>query len=257
MPAAARLSAFCVATAVLLGGGCPAFADSPDDALASLDLAAAGTLTGGHHPESMLFFSGFDLWRGGGSAYGGLQWAPAGLSQDGFTLKLLLAEGTYRYRAGMTDIRGTGLLAAVMPGWRIKRGDLEVRIFAGLDLQHHTLSPDDPANALRGGRAGARVNADLWWEPTAAMMAASSVSASTIGNSFGVRAALGWRLADRFWTGPEIEASGDKVYRQYRIGAHVTALKIAPFEWSLGAGYVEDNSHRSGLYGRISLLARQ
>ncbi len=244
--------AFCVTAAALFSGGSPAVADPLTDPLPS-----SGQLSGGAYPEKFLYFSGFDLWRSGGSFYGGVQWAPRGLNEDGFTLKLLLAEGTYRYLAGSTSVRGTGLLASVMPGWRIKRGNFEVKLFAGLDLQNHRLSPDDPANSLRGNHAGLRVAADLWWEPTPTLMLASSISGSTIGNSFGIRGAAGWRVMDRFWAGPEVETLGDEVYRQYRIGAHLTSLKFATFEWSLGAGYVEDNSHRTGLYGRISLLTRR
>lgn len=247
-----KVYAFCVAVAALFGGSSPAIADPLTD-----PLPAASQLSGGAYPEKILYFSGFDIWRSGGSFYGGLQWAPDGLNQDGFTLKLLVAEGTYRYLAGNTDIRGTGLLASILPGWRVKRGDVEIKLFAGLDLQNHRLSPDDPANSLRGNHAGLRVGADLWWEPTPHLMIASSVSGSTIGTNFSIRAAAGWRVEDRFWAGPEIETSGDQVYRQYRIGAHVTSLKWSAFEWSLGAGYVEDNSHRSGLYGRISVLTRR
>ena len=93
------------------------------------------------------------------------------------------------------------------------------------------------------------------WAPTATMVLASATSGSTIGNSFGVRGAAGWRVMDRFWAGPEVETSGDVVYRQYRIGAHLTSFKMSAFEWSLGAGYVQDNSHRSGVYGRIGVYS--
>jgi hypothetical protein len=252
MRSVGRVCAFGVAVAAVVGGSPPAIADPVTD-----PLPAASQLTGGAYPEKFLYFSGFDLWRGGGSFYGGLQWAPGGLNADGFILKVLLAEGTYRYLAGSTDIRGTGLLASFLPGWRIKRGDIEIKLFAGLDLQNHRFSPDDPGNRLRGNHAGLRVGADLWWEPTPNVMLASSVSGSTIGTNFSIRGAAGWRVEDRFWAGPEVETSGDQVYRQYRIGAHVTSLKWSAFEWSLGAGYVEDNSHRSGLYGRISVLTRR
>jgi hypothetical protein len=244
--------AFCVAAAILACGASHAVADPALD-----DIPSPSSLSGGAYPEKFLYFSGFDLWGNGGSFYGGLQWAPGGLNDDGFTLKLLLAEGTYRYRSGTANIRGTGLLAAVLPGWRIKRGNVEVKVFAGLDLQNHRTSPDDPANSLRGNHAGLRIGADLWWEPTATIMLAASISGSTIGNNFGIRGAAGWRFMDRFWAGPEIETSGDEIYRQYRIGAHLTSFNTAAFEWSLGAGYVEDNSNRSGLYGRISLLTRR
>lgn len=255
MRCSGMVSALCVTAAVLFSGGAPAFADPSGDT--SPEPANTPAPASSAYSEKFLYYSGFDLWRSGGTFYGGVQWAPGSLNSDGFTLKLLLAEGSYRYLAGTTNIRGRNFLGAIMPGWRIKRGDLEVKVFAGLDVQNHSLSPDDPANNLRGTHAGLRIGADLWWEPTSKLMLSSSISGSTVGNSFGVRGAAGWRLADSFWTGPEIEASGDEVYRQYRIGAHLTSVKFAAFEWSLGAGYVEDNSHRSGLYGRVSLLTRR
>jgi hypothetical protein len=213
-----------------------------------------GPVTG---PTS-LYFSGADLWRKSGSAYGGMMWSPAGLNNNGFTFKLLLAGGDYLYRSGSNDIRGTDVLASLLPGYRFKRGNLEVKVFAGLDIQHHWVLPGDPSNRLVGTHAGARANVDVWWEPLPArMMLATTLTGSTIGNNFGVRGAAGWRVFDSFWTGPEIETSGDEVYRQYRVGAHVTSLKFGDFEWAFGAGYVRDNSDRSGMYGRFSLLTRR
>ena len=158
-----------VAAAICLACGMsPAFADPLLD-----DIPSSGDLSRGINSEKFLYFSGFDLWRNGGTFYGGAQWAPGGLNAEGFTLKILLAEGSYLYRSGTTDVRGTYLLGSVMPGWRIKRGDLEIKVFAGLDLQNHRLSPDDLSNSLRGNHAGLRVSADLWWEPTRTMMLAS------------------------------------------------------------------------------------
>ncbi len=247
-----RARAVYVAAAMIVAcASTPAFSDP------LLDDIPVSENFGGVSPEKFLYFSGFDLWRNGGSFYGGAQWAPGGLNNDGFTLKVLLAEGSYKYLSGTTDIRGTSQLAAILPGWRIKRNNFEIKAFAGLDLQNHRLSPDDPTNSLRGNHAGFRVNADMWWEPIQSMMLASSISGSTIGNSFGIRGAAGWRFMERLWAGPEIETSGDEVYRQYRFGAHVTSFKTGEFEWAIGAGYVEDNSHRSGAYGRLSVLTRR
>ncbi|RTL51121.1 MAG: cellulose biosynthesis protein BcsS [Bradyrhizobiaceae bacterium] len=246
------MRAICVAASGLACAAGAALADPVTDA----DNWSTGA--SGAAAEKFLYFSGFDLWRSGGTAYGGMMWSPGGLNADGFTLKLLLAGGSYLYRSGINDIRGTYLLGSVMPGWRIKRGDVEIKLFAGLDLQHHETSPDDPGNRLRGDHAGIRLNAEVWWEPIPAqMMVAASFSGSTVGDNFGVRAATGWRMLDKFWAGPEAEASGDLVYRQYRVGAHLTSFKTGDFEWTLGAGYVEDNSDRSGLYARIGLLTRQ
>jgi hypothetical protein len=245
----------CIAAVLCIAGRTGAVAEP---VLADVDNDWSVGLSGGSRPEHFLYFSGFDLWGRGSSGYGGLLWSPGGLNADGFTLKLLLAGGTYLYSGGNNDFRGAYLLASVLPGYRIKRGDVEIKLFGGLDLQHHGVSPDDPANNLKGNHVGARFNVDVWWEPIpAAMMLTTTLTGSTIGNNFGVRGAAGWKVLDRFWAGPEIEASGDRIYRQYRVGAHITSLKFGEFEWAFGAGYVEDNSHRSGLYGRFSLLTRQ
>lgn len=207
---------------------------------------------------TLLYFTGTDLWRKGSSAYGGVLWSPGGLERDGFTLKALLAGGDYLYRASAADIRGVDVVASILPGYRIKRGDFEVKIFAGLDIQHHWTLPFDPANRLNGTHVGARFNIDTWWEPLpASMMVATTLTGSTVGSSYGVRVATGGRIAERFWLGPEIESSGDRTYRQYRAGAHLTSLQFAGFEWAFGAGYVRDNDKRSGMYGRFSLLSRR
>jgi hypothetical protein len=222
------------------------------------EIVFSGFLTGGINAPTSLHFSGTDLWRKGGSAYGGMTWSPGGLNNDGFTLKLLLAGGDYLYQSGINNIRGTDVLASVLPGYRFKNGNLEIKAFAGLDIQHHWTLPDDPSNELRGTHVGARFNIDAWWEPfPAQIMLATTLTGSTIGSNYGVRGAAGWRAFDSFWTGPEIETSGDEVYRQYRVEAHVTSLKFGDFEWAFGAGYVQDNNDRSGMYGRFSLLTRR
>jgi hypothetical protein len=119
---------------------------------------------------TILYFTGADLWHKGSSAYGGMTWSPGGLNKDGFTLKMLLAGGDYLYRSSTTDFRGADVVAPILPGYRFKRGNLEIKMFAGLDIQHHWTLPLDPSNKLNGTHAGARFNVDAWWEPLPARM---------------------------------------------------------------------------------------
>ena len=204
-----------------------------------------------------LLHGGFDLWRNGGFGHGGLLWSPGGLREDGFTLKLLLGGGTYRYSAGGAEITGRQYVAAAMPGWRFKDGTAELTVFGGLDLQQHQTSPDDPGNNLRGFHAGARGGFDLWFEPIpAALMVTTSLSASTIGRSIWWRGAAGVRTFD-LWIGPESVWCGDDSYRQLRFGAHVTGLRTDMFEWSAGVGWVTDSDKRSGVYGRLGVMVRR
>lgn len=207
--------------------------------------------------EHFLLFSGGDLWRGGGFGYGGLIWSPGGLDREGFAAKLLVGAGQYRYRSGAAEITGTQLLFDAMPGWRFKFNRAEVTVSAGLDVQNHRLSPDDLGNRLRGGHAGLRAGVDLWWEPTDATMVSAGASFATIGDGYWARGAVGWRLLDSFYIGPEALALGDSSYWQWRAGLHLTALKFGGFEWSAGAGFVSDSADRSGLYGRVGVLMRR
>jgi hypothetical protein len=207
--------------------------------------------------ERYLLYSGFDLWRNGGSAHGGLLWSPGGLGREGFTLKLLVAGGRYRYHVDASGVAGKYALASVMAGWRFKADRIEITLFAGPDGQAHHLTPDDPGNRMRGSRIGLRVGSDVWYQPTDNFMTAASVSASTIGPNYWTRGAVGWRIFERLWFGPEIQALGGSRYHQFRAGVHATALRTYALEWSAGFGYSRDSEDRNGLYTRIGVLVRR
>jgi len=208
---------------------------------------------------TFMYVSGGDWWRNGAFFHAGVLWSPQGIYHDGFTFKLLTGTGTYRYHSGAVaaEVTGTVVLGALMPGWRFKLDQLEITVVAGLDLQNHRLLPDDPDSRTRGFHAGARAGADLWYEPLPQLMLAANVSVSTIGPGFWTRAAAGWRVFDKFWLGPEVLALGDPTYRQLRVGIHGTSLKTGSFEWSAGAGFVEDSDRRGGYYIRLGVLTRR
>jgi len=204
-----------------------------------------------------LFFSGADIWRNGAFMHGGFLYAYQGLNQDGPVFKLLLNEGLYRFHSAGSEMMGRQLMAAALPGWRWNRPGLEVTVFAGLDVQDHRYTPDDPGNRLRGTHVGVRGGFDVWCEPFTNWMVTGSASLSTIGKSYWTRAAAGHRFFDAIWLGPEFHASGDDTYRQLRVGAHVTSLRVLGYEWSAGAGWVTDTDRREGVYGRLGVLMRR
>lgn len=206
-----------------------------------------------------LLFSGADLWRDGAFVHGGLLWSPGGFDREGFTLQAVISGGTYRYQSGALDVRVTGVekSAQLMPGWRFKRDRLEIKIFAGLDIKNDITMPFDPSNRLHGTSAGARAAVDLWFEPTPSTMIAADVSLTSIATGYSARAAYGWRLQDWFYLGPEAQTFACLGYSQMRLGAHATALKTGPFEWSAAAGWAVDNDRRSGLYARLGVLMRR
>jgi len=208
----------------------------------------------------LILFSGSDIWLNGAFAHGGLLWSPDGLDRDGFTFKALISGGLYRYKAGDLGgerVLGTELSGQLLPGWRIKRGNIETKVFIGLDIQRNRLSPDDPGNRLRGSNIGVRFAVEFWSEPTPTTMMAADASLSSIATNYSARAAYGWRVLDRFYAGPETQVYGGDGYRQLRFGVHLTGFKIGSSEWSAAGGWAIDTDNRSGPYLRIGVMQRR
>jgi hypothetical protein len=242
--------ALCVA--VLACGADRALAQALDP-----DTPPSDGLSGGTKVERVLLYAGFDIWRFGRAGYGGFYWAPGGLNNDGFITRLFVSRGVERYDVGSRRFNTDIVRAAPLAGWRLSQGTLELKVFAGPELENRVLTPDIPTAEFRGTHIGARVATELWWEPMPQMMLTSALSASTNATSYSARGAAGWRVLDRYWAGPEISASSDDFSQQFRIGAHLTGFKLDALEWSVAAGYVTDSFHRSGVYGRIGVLTRQ
>jgi hypothetical protein len=212
-----------------------------------------------------ILFSGRDIWRNGVFAYGGLLIAPGGFDQDGFMFKFLLSGGLYRYNAdslGGDEVLGAEWITQALPGFRIKRGNAEMKFFFGPEWQTHRLSPDDPQNSLRGHSVGMRVSGELWYEPTPETLIAADASLSSIATSQSARLAFGWRMADAifngegFYAGPETQYFGSDGYRQWRLGIHITSLKTGTTEWSAAGGIAHDSDGRASPYVRLNMSMR-
>jgi Cellulose biosynthesis protein BcsS len=221
---------------------------------------SGGPVRAGDDGARFLLFSGGDIWRNGDFAYGGLLWSPDGLDNNGFTLKAVMSGGFYRYNSGaLGDVQVTGreLVVQVLPGWRFKHDRLELKVFAGLDLEDHRLVPDDPSSRLRGSDIGARAAVDIWYEPTPGTMLAADGSISTIITSYSARIAYGWRAFDLFYFGPEAQTFACDGYRQLRFGVHLTSFKTGDAEWSAAAGWSDDSDRRTSVYFRFGVLTRR
>jgi hypothetical protein len=212
----------------------------------------------------VILFNGRDLWLNGVFGYTGLLLAPGGFEQDGLMFKLLISGGAYRYNAGSlggAQVIGFEGLTQAMAGFRIKRGNAEMKFFFGPEWQRHYLWPDDPGNSLRGQTVGLRMAGELWYEPTLNSLVAADVALSTIATSESGRLAVGWRIADEvfnggFYVGPEVQYFGSDGYTQWRLGAHITTLKTEATEWSVAVGRAYDSDGRSSPYVRLNVSMR-
>ena len=230
-------------------------------ALSALCLAASGAFAQSQRPgDTLLLFSGTDLWRHGLFAHGGLLWSPGGLANGGFTFKAAIAGGAFRYASGAlgnATVLGREFKVAAMPGWRFKFGAGEVKAFVGPELQSYRTWPHDPGSSLNGSRGALRAALEFWQQPTPGTMIAGDFTASTATDrNFALRIAGGWEMLENFFAGPEFQIWSEERYRQYRFGIHLTRVVIKTEEWSLAAGWATDNDYRNSFYTRIGLLTK-
>ncbi|MET0877730.1 MAG: cellulose biosynthesis protein BcsS [Tardiphaga sp.] len=211
-------------------------------------------LTGGM-PDRLMYFTGFDIWRNGYGAHAAMQWAPKGLNKDGFILRFFGSEGLERFDTPRRRYETQIFRGSILPGIRFGRGNFEMQLLGGLDLEADYLLINRRLAAERH-RIGARFVTDVWWEPTRRLMLQGSLSGPQIDNRLSSRVAAGWKLFDRFWVGPEASFSRDFYSRQTRIGVHLTGLRTGNYEWSLAVGHIGDNAEREGIYGRLGIVLR-
>jgi len=229
-------------------------------AVASMLLWASPSRAESPAPGSptVLLFGGTDLWRYGDFLFGGALWAPAGLDNTGFALKVLLNGGRYTYNSSdlHTAVDGTLASGAALPGWRLVRANFTVSVFVGPAVQDYRLSPYDPGSRLHGLYVGGQLATEVWYQPTATTMAAVNGSIASIGPTGYVRGALGYRIFDALFIGPEAAALWCNNFQQLQAGLHVTALRLGITEWSTGGGLAVDSDKRSGPYVRLGVSAR-
>jgi hypothetical protein len=118
-------------------------------------------------------------------------------------------------------------------------------------VQDYRLTPYDPGSRLHGLYFGGQAAADIWYQPTANTMAALNGSVSSIGPTGYVRGALGYRVFDAMFVGPETAMFWCGDFQQLEVGAHLTGLHLGGIDWSAGSGWSMDSDRRSGPYLRL------
>ena len=229
-------------------------------AVASVIVCVANVPARAEEPKlaTFLLFAGTDLWRDGAFLYGGALWAPASLDRDGFILKLIFSGGGYDYPSDtlQTKVGGTLTSAAALPGWHVARDGFDLKLYAGPVAQDYRSTPYDPGSRLHGSYIGGQFAADIWYQPNAATMIAVNGSIFSVGPTGSLRGAMGWRLFEPFFVGPEVQGVWCNNFQQLRFGAHLTGWRFETVEWSAAAGWELDSFQRSGLYARTGFNAR-
>lgn len=174
------------------------------------------------------------------------------LDRSGFRLRASGIVGTYSYDSTTVGkVNGNLIGGAFLMGyeWVFKRAT--VALYAGADVVNTTISPDDPNNQAKGTSMGLKLATDFYVTPTNQTMIAGVFSYSTNFNSYYSRLKFGMAFADRIFVGPEIGALGDNFFQQWRIGGHVTGVRMGMMQFGAALGFLNDRVRGGGLYGTL------
>lgn len=174
---------------------------------------------------------------------------------SGLRVRVEAMAGRYDYPSGATGrtIRADQAELSVMGGYEWVWRNARLAALIGVSAGNVQLSAPDPTNPSTGLSAGLKVAADLWMQPTDATMFSVYGAYTTSANTYYLRTKFGVSVFDRFYIGPEAALLGNDFYGQWRLGAHLSGLRLGRFDLSLAGGYLQDQGQKAGAYATIDM----
>ena len=200
----------------------------------------------------VLGFSGYDVAKQSHGGWVGALIAPVtDLDTSGPRLFIMAEGGTYKYAVDGGSIRGIEAAGTLLAGHAFEGDNYSVNLLVGANAINHMLSAIDPTNSVQGTAFGVKARADAWVNPTPQTLVYGEAEYSTAFRSYFAKAKFGYDVtqAQQVFIGPEVAASGNQRYDQWRIGAHVTQLQIGRINMDISAGYAHDSTVGASAYG--------
>lgn len=179
------------------------------------------------------------------------------LAETGARIRVEALAGTYEYRAATgRKVTADQVEGTVMAGHEWVWREAKLAGYIGLSVRNNTLSIPDPGNPVVGTSYGVKGALDLFVRPSDRTMLHAYGSVSSNDKAYFVRLKGGYRIGDELYVGPEVAFLGNAFYSQFRIGAHLTGLKLGPIQASISGGYLNDREQGHGAYGSLDLRAQ-
>ncbi len=201
-------------------------------------------------------FSGFDVSKYSYGGTAGAFIAPLrDLDTSGLRVLIMGEGGRYKYPADTGFIRGIYTGGQVLAGYGFEGDNYSINLLAGANATNHMLSDIDPENRVQGTAFGAKVRGDAWINPTPQTLAFGEAEYSTAFRSYYAKAKIGHDVTNNMqvFVGPEVAVFGTERSNQWRVGAHVTQLKIGRMQIDVSGGYANDNIVGTSAYGSIEV----
>lgn len=219
--------------------GVAAPAVTPDDWIVAVDASGSVTTQGSYFAKATVT----------GAVAGGLH-------ESGPRVRIEGLAGEYDYRSSTGyAVTGRQQEGAALAGYEWVWRDAALAGYVGLNVRNTDLSRLDPQNTTVGTAVGAKAVLELYARPTDKTMIQAYGSYATTHNAYYARLRAGYALFGKVYVGPEVAVLGDDFFGQYRVGAHLTGLRLGPFEFGVSGGYLNDRIQKSGAYTSLDARA--
>jgi hypothetical protein len=206
-----------VATAALLAGGLPSWAQDPAVAVIP---TSAPIITSGANPY-------MEMWAGIGATgnfFGGYIGGNVALNSernvwsDGFIIRGEAIVGQYDGTSGFDDVVFHN--AALMLGYRMRTASGLLTGYVGANYETH--NQDDPTAGVRGTEVGWKALIEYYTLLTRGIDFYGQAYYSSAFEAGGLFARVGFNVAGRTWVGPELSYFRNEApYREQKVGAFI------------------------------------
>jgi hypothetical protein len=206
--------------------------------------------------SNIMAFIGLDVSKFSVSGWVGTLIAPTkDLDTSGVRVWLVGESGGYLYHDGAAAFHGIYESGEVLAGYGFEGDNYSINLLAGPNAINHMVSPYDPTNHVQGTDGGIKIRADAYLTPTTGFMNYTEGEYSTAFSTYWVREKFGFDIThgQEIYFGPEVAVLGDERFNQWRVGAHISNMKIGKLQIDLSAGYADDSIVGTSAYGHIEL----
>lgn len=208
--------------------------------------------------------AGTDVTAHGWSAYTGFTSTFGGsILKDGWRYRITSGYGQYSYASTrwtgaavvVVPFEGTVTFADALVGYQQTFGALTLKLFGGVSVQNHAVTPFDIENSVQGLSWGGKAVLETWLDIGERAFGQLDLAYTTAHGSYAGRLRLGYKIAPQLSAGLEAGLAGSADYASGRAGAFVR-YEAAFGEVSLSAGAAGDRSDTTGAYATLNVLYR-
>lgn len=204
--------------------------------------------------DHVLAFAALDVGKWSVDGITGALIAPVtDLDTSGPRVWIAAGAGGYKYPGSGTLFKGVYTSADALAGYGFEGDNYSINLLAGGNAINEMVTPHDPDNAVQGTAGGVKVRADAYTTPTPQTMTYGEAEYSTAFTTYYASQRVGFDVTNgnKIYIGPIATVFGDERFNQWRVGGHISNVKVGRLELDFSAGYADDSVVGPGAFGTV------